>query len=323
MSEKIFEQVDPSLLDSLLGFQELKPLDDLEQNLNSVRRLSQERHDLSISTLKLPASISFEKLEFKSFDGSRIFLRMIRPIKISESLSILYWMHGGGYILGSAFQDDAFLANLADYLNCCVISVDYRLAPEFPYPTPLLDCVEGLRYVLSEHKALGLNKDKVILGGVSAGGGLAAGLGLYVRDNKLLSPLGQILIYPMLDDRNNVPNPNSLSEHFVWGRSQNDFAWYAYLGKREHRDSIEVYAAPARSQNLRCSPETFVAIGDLDIFLNENIKYAEQLRDDGVLCEMHIYSGAYHGFIGLAPSAAITLRCLDDIKFFSSRILNA
>ena len=191
-------------------------------------------------------------------------------------------------------------------LGCYAASVEYRLAPETAYPGPLEDCYEGLAHLLAHADALGIDKNKVIIGGVSAGGGLCAGLALLIRDRGLCSPLGQVLIYPMIDDTNIAPASDALPDTYVWSRHYNKFGWQAYLGDLFGGDAVPIYAAPARADDLSGLPPTYMPVGDLDLFLDENIAYAQKLTRAGVPTHFHIVPGAFHGFNGFVPDADVS-----------------
>ena len=247
-------------------------------------------------------------------------LRVHKP-KTHGSKSALLWVHGGGLIVGSPEQDDARCTELADKLNIIVVAVKYRLAPETAYPGPLEDCYEGLVHLLAHADALGIDANKVIIGGVSAGGGLCAGLALLIRDRGLCSPLGQVLIYPMIDDTNIAPASDTLPDTHVWSRRYNQFGWQSYLGDLFGGDEMPIYAAPARAEDLSGLPPTYMPVGDLDLFLDENIAYAQKLTRAGVPTHFHIVPGAFHGFNGFVPEADVSKTINGEIFGFVEKLL--
>ena len=262
-----------------------------------------------------------ETLSITSRDGHIVNLRTCRPANVCDPLPVFYWMHGGGYVLGSARQGDAFTLRAASELGMFAVSVEYRLAPETPYPGPLEDCYEGLAHLVENAAALNLDTDKIIIGGVSAGGGLCAGLGLLVRDRGAFSVLGQLLLYPMIDDRNVAATSDTLADTLVWTRAANLFGWQSYLGDLYGSNNIPIYAAPARATDLSGLPPTYLPVGDLDLFLDENIAYAQKLTRSGIPTHFHVFPGAYHGFNAFAPEAPASVACNAEIFSFIAKIL--
>jgi acetyl esterase/lipase len=208
-------------------------------------------------------------------------------------------IHGGGYVLGSARSSDATNRALVAELNCAVFSVEYRLAPETPYPGPLEDCYAALAWLHAHAGDLRINTTRIGVAGESAGGGLAAALALLARDRGKLPVAFQHLIYPMIDDRTGAPGStceNAFVGHHVWTRTQNVFGWTALLGTAPGGADVSPYAAPARAINLEGLPPAFIAVGALDLFLEEDLAYAQRLARAGVPIELHVYPGAFHAF---------------------------
>lgn len=220
----------------------------------------------------------------------------------------VYWIHGGGYISGSALTVDARLNRWVETLDCVVVAVDYRLAPEHPYPTPLEDCYTGLNWTHRNAERLGIDLARIVVAGASAGAGLAAAVGLLARDRGGPRSAHQVLIYPMLDDRQITPS-SQLDGTVVWGRSANQLGWRAYLGPQAGTADVPAYAAPARAADLTGLPPAFLATGAADLFRDETIAYASHLLEAGVPAELHVYPGAPHGFDVMVPTADVSLRC--------------
>jgi len=252
-------------------------------------------------------------------------IRLYRPtVRVANPLPVLLWMHGGGYVLGNLDQDDITLRDQVKRLACAIVSVDYRLAPEHPHPAPLEDCYRALRWVYDSAGKLGLDRSRIAVGGASAGGGLAAGLALLARDRAEIKIAFQLLIYPMVDDRNTLPASSIHPDTFIWSRNSNRLAWRAYLGAEPGSPEISPYAAPARAPDLSRLPPAYIPVGELDLFLSENIDYARRLIAAGVPAELHVYPGAFHGFDGFAPDASISQRFRADrdaalLRAFSAR----
>ena len=203
------------------------------------------------------------------------------------------WLHGGGMILGRGTDDAESLQRMADELRAIVVSVDYRLAPEHPYPVPLEDCYAALCWAAALPEAAGL---PVVVAGGSAGGGLAAGVALAARDRGEVALAAQVLIYPMLDDRTACrPDPQP-DVRRLWDDVANRFAWQSYLAAAPGSSQIADYAAPARATTLSGLPPTWIGVGSLDLFHDEDVAYAERLWAAGVPCELVVVDGAFHGF---------------------------
>jgi acetyl esterase/lipase len=220
-------------------------------------------------------------------------------------------MHGGGLVLGTFAQDDARFDRWCTLFGCVGVSVDYRLAPETRYPGPLEDCLAGLRWVREHAAELGVDGTRIGIGGASAGGGLAAGLALLVRDRGEPPIAFQALVYPMLDDRQ--VTPSSQWEDPIWPPRANQYGWTAYLGTAKGGPDVPIYAAAARATDLTGLPPTYVSVGALDGFSDEDIDYAVRLRHAGVPVELHVFPGAPHGF-DLATTALVTQRSAAAIE---------
>ncbi len=256
-------------------------------------------------------------------DGHRLLVRVYRRRQRRPDSPALYSIHGGGMVMGNVDMNDARCAAIAQHLDIVVASVDYRLAPEFPYPTPLEDCYRGLLWLFEQAGAFGLNPDRIAVGGGSAGGGLAAGLALLARDRKEVSPCFQLLTFPMLDDRNQTPSSHMVDDPRIWSRSANIAGWSAYLEGRNGTDDVPAYAAPARATDLAGLPPAIITVGSLDIFVDEDIAYAQALLGAGVRCELHVYPGAFHGSNFSVPNSDISQRWNRDERAALHRALNA
>jgi acetyl esterase/lipase len=240
-----------------------------------------------------------------------VTVRVYTPPPGTAPKPCCYWIHGGGYIFGSIDTSDFRCVQIAEQLDCVVVSVEYRLAPEHPYPAPLEDCYAGLRWTATHADELGIDQSRIAVVGQSAGGGLAAGLALLVRDRGELPLAHQLLIYPMIDDRNVTASSQLVTK--VWTREANLLGWRCYLGREPGSDDVPAYAAAARADDLRGLAPAFIGVGTLDVFRDENIDYARRLLEAGVPTELHVYPGAPHGFEGLAPQAAVSRQFSRDI----------
>jgi acetyl esterase/lipase len=225
--------------------------------------------------------------------GIALFL----PRKAGVVRGAILHIHGGGYVTGDAYALIPAYRRMAMELDCAIVSVDYRLAPETRFPGAVEDCYAALAWLVAEADALGIDRSRIGVMGESAGGGLAAALALLVRDRGEYALAFQHLVYPMIDDRTCVTtDPNAYAGEFVWTAESNRFGWRCLLGEEPGGPDISPYAAAARATDLRGLPPTFINTGALDLFVDEDIAYAQRLIRAGVPTELHIYPGAYHGF---------------------------
>ncbi|MET7334164.1 alpha/beta hydrolase [Nonomuraea sp. NPDC005650] len=235
-------------------------------------------------------------------------VRIYRPAAGGVGRPGLYWIHGGGMIIGTPEIDEAMMIGYVEELGCVAVSVDYRLAPENPHPAPVEDCYAGLVWTAKAAEELGIDPARIAVGGASAGGGLAAATVLLARDRGGPDVAFQLLVCPMLDDRNLTPSSHEFTEAVVWDRSANLFGWTALLGDRIGTDDVPPYAAPARATELAGLPPAFIDVGELEVFRDEDVDYALRLSQAGVSTELHLYPGAFHGFDGMVPDAELSKR---------------
>lgn len=244
------------------------------------------------------------------------------PKHAPRPLPALLWIHGGGFVLGSADQDDVQVKSIVDQVGCAAVSVDYRLAPETPHPGPVEDCYAALKWLHANAGDLGVDASRIAIGGASAGGGLAATLGLLTRDRGEVPLVFQLLIYPMLDDRTVTADPHPYTGEFIWTRDANRFGWTALLGQEPGSEGVSPYAAAARAESLAGLPPTYICVGALDLFLEEDMEYARRLMREGVPTELHVYPGAYHAF-NLAAEAQVSQAYVRDFTSALRRALRA
>lgn len=233
---------------------------------------------------------------------SAIPVLVTTPIEGRRQRPAVLWMHGGGYILGSPEVEAMGSSRLARDLGVVVVSPDYRLAPEHPFPAALDDCMTTLEWMRAHAEELGIDPDRIAVVGASAGGGLAAAVAQRSHDEGI--PLrAQVLVYPMLDDRAVLRDDHAGRGRLLWTPANNRFGWMSYLGREPRMSDAPEYAAPARRTDLSGLPPAWVGVGDLDLFYDEDVDYAEKLRASGVPCELVTVPGMYHGADGLAPKA--------------------
>jgi acetyl esterase/lipase len=212
---------------------------------------------------------------------------------------VILYVHGGGFVLGQPEMADDYLADLAEELEAIIVAVDYRLAPEHPFPIPLEDCYMALGWLFENRQVLNIDTRKLVVMGHSAGGGLAAALALLARDRGAYPIEGQVLIYPMLDYRSGTagsPQKNSSTGIIGWQPQANHFCWSCLRGNYALDDERIGLFSPALYTDLSNLPRTFLSVGALDLFLEEDVAFAMRLSRSGVAVELHVYPGAPHMF---------------------------
>jgi acetyl esterase/lipase len=219
-----------------------------------------------------------------------VSVRVFRP-STEGPVPALLWIHGGGYVLGSATQSDAWCREVTSRLGVIAAAVEYRLAPEHPFPVPLEDCYSALRWLAEEPD---VDAERIAIGGESAGGGLAAALALLAKERGTIRPVLQVLSYPMLDDRTVQRTDTDPASLRMWSQKNNRWAWNAYLGNQAA--APPPLGAPGRYDDLTAVAPAWIGVGTSDLFHDEDVAYAERLRQAGVPCELQVVPGAYHGF---------------------------
>jgi acetyl esterase/lipase len=229
-------------------------------------------------------------------------VRIYRPKAASGVLPGIFFIHGGGMIMGSVEGENLKATELCESIQAVVVSVEYRLAPEHPHPAPVQDCYAALKWMAQNADELAFDVDRLAVVGGSAGGGLTIATTMMARDKGFPRICFQMPLYPMIDDRNETPSSYEIMDVGIWDREGNVEAWQWYLGGKPADD----YAAPARAENLAGLPPTFIDVGELDLFRDEDIQFAARLIQAGVPTELHVYPGAYHASEVFAPEAALS-----------------
>lgn len=296
---------------------------DVTASVAAIRESGAER-GATMAEVPLPSSVSTADHSVPGPDGApEVSVRIYRPASLRQPASALYYIHGGGMIGGTVDMSDPYCASIADRLGVFVASVEYRLAPEHPYPAPLEDCYAGLRWLWRNADEFSLDREKLAIGGGSAGGGLAAGLALMARDRGEISICYQHLVFPMLDHRNSTPSSYAITDGRVWNRDSNSVGWSAYLASGAGRSDVPAYASPSCADDLGGLPPAYICVGTVDLFVDEDVDYANALRQAGVLVELHVYPGAFHGSQGTIPGAALSRRWREDEFAAIGRALNS
>lgn len=231
-------------------------------------------------------------------------IRIYTPKTAKGASPGLVFIHGGGMILGSIEGEATTAQMLCGETDAIVVSVDYRKAPEDPYPAGVDDCYSASQWVFDNAAELGIDASTIGIYGASAGGGLALAVCLMARDRNSFRFSYMMPIYPMIDDRNETPSTHAVTEVGIWDRAGNEEAWTWYLGGQEP----DGYAAPARAKDLTGLPPAFIDVGEMDAFRDEDTLFAQRLLQSGVPCEFRIYPGAYHASEIFAPEAELSKR---------------
>jgi acetyl esterase len=259
-----------------------------------------------------PDGITVEKRTVAGPPGDPdIELTIFRPLQQAVAAPALYWIHGGGFVLGDVDGDMVTPAQVADELGAVVASVEYRLAPEHPFPAPVEDCYAGLVWMAAHAGELGFDPGKLAVGGLSAGGGLAAAVALLARDRGGPALCFQLLDIPEVDDRLATPSMKQFTDTPLWNHPNAILSWEAYLGP-DRDGETSPYAAPARATDLSGLPPAYVVTCEFDPLRDEGIEYAQRLIQAGVATELHHYPGTFHGSSGAGAGSAISTRMAND-----------
>jgi acetyl esterase/lipase len=234
----------------------------------------------------------------------------------------IYFLHGGGMIMGNRFAGASCLVEWALKYDAVCITPEYRLAPEFPAPTGVEDCYAGLVWLAEHAEELELDPERIVICGGSGGGGLAAGVALIARDRGGPHLMGQLLQCPMIDDRNESVSAQEFDGVGVWDTTSNRMAWKAILGCRYGSEDVSPYCAPARTSDYSNLPRTFIDVGGSEVFRDESIEYATNIMRAGGECELHVWGAAFHGFYDIAPHAAVSRACLAAREAWLERLLS-
>lgn len=254
--------------------------------------------------------------------GAEIVVSVISRKGHERPGAAIYFMHGGGMVMGNRFAGAAPLVDWAIKHDAVCVTVEYRLAPEHPAPVPVEDCYAGLVWVAEHAEMLKFDPRRLVIFGGSGGGGLAAGATLLARDRNGPDLLGQLLQCPMIDDRNNTASALQYDGVGVWDTTSNRTAWKAILGDKCSTADVSPYSAPARMADLSGLPPTFIDVGAAEVFRDEAIAYAAGISAAGGQCELHVWGGAFHGFYDIAPQSDLAKACLAARESWLDRLLD-
>lgn len=307
--EKVLPELLP-ILESDIRF-------DLNKDLEMMRNRKLPSIEKSVNVLTTARMIKGSE--------SELLVKIYEPKdRQNVKLPAVFWMHGGGYVLGHPDVDDGICECFVKEVNCVVVSIDYRLAPEHPYPAAIEDCYAGLKWTADNAEELKIDTSRLAIAGASAGGGLTAALALMARDKGEIEIVFQMPLYPMIDDRNVTPSSYEINEENLpkaWNREANEIAWKMYLSNNAS-DQISYYAAPSRVKDLTGLPPAYTCVGQLDPFRDETLEYVARLAQAGVPVEFHLYPGCFHGFDSIFNNVEISRRARSEYINALSQALN-
>ncbi|MBC3193745.1 alpha/beta hydrolase [Pseudonocardia sp. C8] len=310
---------DPEIEDALLALRDATPaLSD--DNLGALRRIFDDAPPPDLTAGG--RIVVDERLVPGPAGAPDVALTVLSPAAATTDLPAIFYVHGGALVLGNRYM---YIDELLPYVAesaAVVISVGYRFAPEHPAPGQVEDCYAGLTYTADHAAELGIDPERIIVLGISAGGGLGLGVSLLARDRKGPAPSHQVLVSPMLDDRMETPSSTML-DGYPSDRNDIAFGWRAALGEQQGRAGVSPYVAPARAADLAGLPRTFIDCGGSDGFRDEAIEMAQRLSQAGVLVDLHLWGGGYHGFDFAAPDAAVSRAAKAARDEFVRRALGA
>ncbi len=294
--------IDLQLQGLLSSMPDAPPLN--EETLEMIRPYA----TLPVETALAGRTVASQEISIASFDGTQIVLTILSPAGADLSAGdapCVYWVHGGGMVMGDRYsQIDIPLDWLASF-GAVVVSVDYRLAPDFSGTTLVEDCYAGFVWTAEHASDLGIDPAKLVIAGTSAGGGLAAGTTLLARDRKGPALAAQVLICPMLDHRNDSSSSHQFDGPAVWSRDANAFGWRSVL--KDIGDwPVPSYVSPAIADDLSGLPTAYIDAGSAEVFRDEAVTYATRIWTAGGQAELHVWAGGFHGFDALFPQAAIS-----------------
>lgn len=267
------------------------------------------------------AGIQVRDVSFAGSNGDPIGLSVLTHPAVVAGRGTIYFIHGGGMVFGDRWSGlDRFIPWITE-LGLTVVTIDYRLAPEFAHPTPFEDSYAGYAWTIANASALGIDPERIIVAGTSAGGGLAAAVVLAARDRGIQAPIGQLLMYPMLDDRDDTVSTVQFSSGGLWDRVSNDTGWGSLLGARRGGSEVSPYAAPSRESDLTRLPPAFIDCGSAEVFRDEDVAYASAIWAAGGEAELHVWPGGFHAFEGFVPEAQLSLEMMSAREAWLRRIL--
>ncbi|MEV0949573.1 alpha/beta hydrolase [Promicromonospora sp. NPDC050249] len=311
---------------------ELRPLLDLvpaanlgPDTLAQVRGLAATTADGIESLLTTGRTVDRRDVTVTAPDGTAVPLTVLSPPGLDRSTPApcVYWVHGGGMVMGDRFSNLDIPLEWLDELGAVVVTVDYRLAPEASGTTLVEDCYLGLVWVAEHAADLGVDPARLVVAGTSAGGGLAAGVALLARDRGTPDLAAQVLVCPMLDHRNDTGSSHQFAEGpATWSRAMNAFGWRSVLGG-DPATEVSPYVSPARAGDLSGLPPAYIDVGSAEVFRDEDVSYASRIWAAGGHTELHVWAGGFHGFDALVPEAQVSIAARRTRADWLRRVLEA
>lgn len=311
---------------------ELRPLLDLlpaanlgPDTLAQVRGLAATTAEGVESLLTSGRAVDRRDLTVTAPDGTPVPLTVLSPPGLDRSTPApcVYWIHGGGMVMGDRFSNIDIPLEWLDELGAVVVTVDYRLAPEASGTTLVEDCYAGLVWVAEHAADLGIDPARLVVAGTSAGGGLAAGVALLARDRGAPDLAAQVLVCPMLDHRNDTGSSHQFAEGpATWTQAMNAFGWRSVLGEGPETE-VSQYVSPARAGDLSDLPPAYIDVGSAEVFRDEDVSYASRIWAAGGHAELHVWAGGFHGFDALVPGAQVSIAARRTRADWLRRVLEA
>jgi len=254
--------------------------------------------------------------------GGKITVTVLRRTDHKAAVAPgIYLIHGGGMVGGSRWSVARMLVEWVLKYDAVAAAVEFRLAPDFPDPVPVEDCYAGLEWFTGRADEFGFDPRRLLIGGQSAGGGLSAGTTLLARDRGRPMPAALLLMWPMLDDRNQTVSAHQIDGVGIWDRMSNQTGWTALLGDRRGTADVSIYAAPGRATDLSGLPPAYIEAGSAEVFRDEAVAFASRIWEAGGSAELHIWAGGFHGFQTIVPTAALSQRAVETRESWVRRAL--
>jgi acetyl esterase/lipase len=301
---------DPELVPALEQAYQQAPVTLTWSNLEECRRAELESTP-SLAVLAQGGAELRETLVPGPDGAPDVPLLIITPPGRRDLLPGLFHTHGGGMVMGNNRTGLETMIGWVTDPGLVIVSAEYRLAPEHPFPAGVEDCYAALAWTAEHAAELGIDAQRLVVGGGSAGGGLAAACSLMARDRGGPALAGQMLIYPMLDDRTATGSARELDGEGIWDSGSNQTAWAMLLGDRRGQDGVSRYAAPARASDLSGLPPAYLELGSVDTLRDEDLSYARRIWAAGGNAELHVWPGGFHAFDLVAPGSALARAALE------------
>jgi acetyl esterase/lipase len=276
------------------------------------RRATADEFFIAISqALPVSKPVATTDHVINGYQDELVPVRIYRPVEQAESGALVIYIHGGGMFCCSLATHDRLVQHYVAETNTTFLAVDFRFAPENPFPASVEDIYSALVWANQHANELGISPDRIALAGDSAGGGMAAAVSIMTRDRQGPPVALQMLLYPMLDDRNTIPDPE-LEAFVPWAYDDNSLGWSLLLGETAGQRGVSPWASPARETNYSGLAPAYLEVGSLDIFRDETMRYAADLLRAGTPAELHLHNSVTHGYDMLAPQSAISRRAFSD-----------